>query len=112
MARRISNSTRYDYRQRKMLWHVEWSFPAAGATALDQRVPEDRAVSELLAAHIAYQPGRAAEQFALRRYADAGLGELKVFLKAERCRVGGWVGGCVHTGGGGAAAQPSPPAPA
>jgi hypothetical protein len=88
MARRISNTTRYDHRQRKMLWRLEWSFPAAGASALDQRAPEDRVVSELLAAHVAYQPGRAAEQFALRRYADAGVAALRVFLKQERCRVG------------------------
>jgi hypothetical protein len=88
MARRASNSTRYDHRQRKMLWRVEWSFPAAGASAADQRAPEDALVSELLAAHVAYAPGRAAERFALQRYADAGPGALRVFLRQERRRVG------------------------
>jgi hypothetical protein len=34
MQRRQSNSTRYDYRNRKLTWRVEWRFPAAAAVAV------------------------------------------------------------------------------
>ncbi len=83
-----------------MLWHVEWSFPAAGAAAVDARVPEEKLVSELLAAHVSYQAGKAAEQFALRQYADVGVQQLKVFLKQERCRVSALVWCGVEWGSG------------
>jgi hypothetical protein len=103
MKRRTSSTTRYDHHRRRMLWHVEWAFPAAGAAAADQRVPEEKLVSELLAAHISRQPGKAAEQFALRQYSDVGVQGLQVFMKQQRCRVGGCSvvgGGCSVVGGG------------
>ena len=51
MHRRRINSTRYDIRNRKMMWRVEWVFEgaAAGAKEIDERVQEDAVLSEVRA---------------------------------------------------------------
>eukprot|EP00873_Tetraselmis_striata_P014366 jgi/Tetstr1/434630/TSEL_023721.t1 len=85
MGRRRGNTSRYDWKKRQMLWKVEWSFPTAGATAIDARVDERQVLTEVLAPHISLQPGQAARHHQLREYSAAGVAGLKVFLKRERC---------------------------
>lgn len=41
MARRRANSTRYDNRNRKLSWRVEWCFESAGVKEVNEHVQED-----------------------------------------------------------------------
>eukprot|EP00798_Chlamydomonas_sp_ICE-L_P006710 gene6710-3380_t len=86
MSRRLSNSTRYDTRNRKMMWRLEWLFeglPDGGTKMVDDRVQEDATLAEVLSSHLELQPGTAAKQFLLRDYADIGVSGLKVFMRKE-----------------------------
>ena len=54
------------------------------------RAHENTLVSELLAAHLALQPGAAARHHALREHREAGLEALTVVMRKERTPVGAW----------------------
>lgn len=84
MEKRRTNSTRYDGRMQTLYWHVEWSFPAAGCKATDSKVHENTPIAQLLAGHLALQPGAAAKHHALREYREAGQECLTVLLRKER----------------------------
>ncbi|PRW59975.1 box C D snoRNA 1 [Chlorella sorokiniana] len=84
MEKRRTNSTRYDGRMQTLYWHVEWSFPAAGCKATDTKVHENTPIAQLLAGHLALQPGAAAKHHALREYREAGQEQLTVLLRKER----------------------------
>ncbi|PSC72977.1 box C D snoRNA 1 [Micractinium conductrix] len=85
MEKRRSNTTRYDGRMQTLQWHVEWAFPAAdGVKVADHKAHENTLVSELLAAHLALQPGAAARHHALREHREAGLEALTVVMRKER----------------------------
>jgi hypothetical protein len=47
MARRRSNTSRYDPRSRKLMWRVEWVFEGAGVTLVDEALPEDCVLGEV-----------------------------------------------------------------
>jgi hypothetical protein len=49
MHRRISNTTRYDLKARKISWRVEWSFASSGIHYSDNAVPEETVLSEVSA---------------------------------------------------------------
>lgn len=49
---------------------------------------------QVLARHVLPRPGTAAKAFPLREYADAGLSQLRVFLRKERTPVRGGGGVC------------------
>ncbi|KAI7844644.1 hypothetical protein COHA_001734 [Chlorella ohadii] len=84
MEKRRTNSTRYDGRMQTLYWHVEWSFPAAGCKATDTKVHENTPIAQLLAGHLALQPGAAAKHHALREHREAGQERLTVLLRKER----------------------------
>ncbi|KAF5840236.1 hypothetical protein DUNSADRAFT_17339 [Dunaliella salina] len=87
MHRRITNTTRYDLKARKISWRVEWVFASAGIRYTDNSVPEECILTEVLARHVLPAPGTAAKAFPLRGYAEAGLPQLRVFLRKERTPV-------------------------
>jgi len=47
MHRRITNSTRYDLKSRKISWRVEWSFPGAGINYVDNSISEEAILTEV-----------------------------------------------------------------
>lgn len=55
MQRRKANTTYYDRRKRHMLWRVEWEFPRAQHTVVNERVDEETTLGELLQAHLQYK---------------------------------------------------------
>ncbi|KAL6761032.1 hypothetical protein V8C86DRAFT_993519 [Haematococcus lacustris] len=83
MHKRRSNSTRYDGAARKLSWRVEWVFKSAGVRLADESVAEDAVLQAVLQRHLDYAPGAASKHFALRKYTDAGLPALKVFMRKE-----------------------------
>ncbi|KAK9809887.1 hypothetical protein WJX72_001076 [[Myrmecia] bisecta] len=85
MQKRINNTSKYDRRGRKFLWRVDWQFVAAGVTIADQRVDEATVLSELLAPHLTLRPGQAVRHHQLRDYVAAGISELVVVMRKERC---------------------------
>lgn len=66
-------------------------------TLLPRRVHENTPISQLLAGHLALQPGAAAKHHALQEYREAGQECLTVLLRKERTpvRVAGllWLAG-------------------
>lgn len=91
MHKRKSNTTRYDSRTRKLSWRVEWCFETAGVREVDESVPEEATLQEVLGKHLSYRTGAAAKQFPLRQYAETGMEQLKVFMRKERTPVGAGV---------------------
>ncbi|GIL85384.1 hypothetical protein Vretimale_10669 [Volvox reticuliferus] len=81
MAKRTSNTTRYDARKRTMFWRVEWRFPAANMDCVNERVDEESVLGEVLSAHLR-RP--AVSSIPLRLYAKAGLDQLRVFMRKEK----------------------------
>lgn len=47
MHRRITNSTRYDLKTRKISWRVEWAFASAGVNIVDNLVSEETVLAEV-----------------------------------------------------------------
>eukprot|EP00983_Pelagomonas_calceolata_P132110 1161837-Pelagomonas_calceolata.AAC.2 len=47
MHRRITNTTRYDLKARKISWRVEWAFPSAGIHYTDNSVSEECILTEV-----------------------------------------------------------------
>ncbi|EFN53290.1 hypothetical protein CHLNCDRAFT_11283, partial [Chlorella variabilis] len=84
MEKRRTNTTRYDGRSQTLGWHVEWRFPAAAARASDSKVHENTVIADLLARHLALQPGAATKYHTLREYGEAGLPALTVLMRKER----------------------------
>jgi hypothetical protein len=50
---------------------------------VDEKVPEDCPLQDVLAMHLRYQPGAAVRQYELREFSDAGVEGCKIFLKKE-----------------------------
>ncbi|GLI60428.1 hypothetical protein VaNZ11_002581 [Volvox africanus] len=81
MAKRTSNTTRFDSRKRTMFWRVEWRFPEANIHCVNERVDEKSNLGEVLSAHLRHP---APNYIPLRRYAKAGLDQLRVFMRKEK----------------------------
>ncbi|GIL60424.1 hypothetical protein Vafri_15016, partial [Volvox africanus] len=81
MAKRTSNTTRYDSRKRTMFWRVEWRFPAANIDCVNERVDEQSNLGEVLSAHLRHP---APNYIPLRPYAKVGLDQLRIFMRKEK----------------------------
>lgn len=87
MQRQKLNSSRFDKRSRTIFWHVHWHFPAAGESLHDQRVSEQIPLNQVLQQHISLTPGNSLRRHALRAYVEAGVQNLQILMKKERCPV-------------------------
>lgn len=87
MHRQKLNSSRFDKRSRTIFWHVHWQFPAAGESLHDQRVSEQIPLNQVLQQHISLTPGNSLRRHALRAYVEAGVQNLQIVMKRERCPV-------------------------
>lgn len=87
MHRQKMNSSRFDKRSRTIFWHVHWQFPAANESVHDQRVSEQTPLMQVLQQHISLTPGNSLRRHALRAYVEAGVQNLQILMKKERCPV-------------------------
>lgn len=84
-VRHKQNSTHYNKEGDKLMWLVEWIFVMGDNFKLQEKnVPEDIKLGEILQKYFTKQDDSPLVQEKLQYYQSAGLGRVKLFLKAEQ----------------------------
>ncbi|KAI8998434.1 hypothetical protein BC832DRAFT_565807 [Gaertneriomyces semiglobifer] len=81
MKRHELNQSIFIQKFKFISWTIEWKFAELGLTKVDHRVKDNTSLSDALSKHIDEHEGNAAERHELKRYCDAGLSNLFVYME-------------------------------
>ncbi|GLT62875.1 hypothetical protein SLA2020_354780 [Shorea laevis] len=77
MSKREKNQTRYNQREKFILWTIEWRFHSTDVVIVDHGVNEERNICSVIENHL--KPGPWIHQ--LRHFSEAQLENLKFFIR-------------------------------
>ncbi|CAD7705162.1 unnamed protein product [Ostreobium quekettii] len=87
MKRQRLNSTWYNIKRQRIHWDIEWRFACAKVEIMEKRVDEDTRLDELLQKHLNFAIGKGALLHKLKPYSEAGVEQLQVVMRRERCKA-------------------------
>ncbi|KAH8415369.1 hypothetical protein KR222_005518, partial [Zaprionus bogoriensis] len=95
-TRRKQNTTYLNWKQHRFHWHIDWLFTSCSDASAsttrftDTRCDEQQTLAALLAKYLDLQQETArAQQKLLQHHQRAGIGQLSLWLRAERVRRSG-----------------------
>ncbi|KAM4628577.1 box C/D snoRNA protein 1 [Polymixia lowei] len=77
------NSTIFLAKERRFLWHLKLIFPQSSTEFSERRVPDEKALKQILTPYIHPTESDPVRRQKLKMYAQATFDQVKVFMKAE-----------------------------
>merc|ERR1712224_786001 len=85
MSKRDKNTSRVDMVAKKISWRIEWNFVFSGCIYINNHVPTDTVLLEVLLSHFNTEKNKIIQK-KISDIADVTKDEIRVLLRKERCQ--------------------------